>query len=440
MQYLTYSRKITPTDEFRDYVCRDRASLAECRGRGSELFKLRAALRHPTIPPTQQQIGWFNYLRGRLASHKHALAVPHLVTHTLTYSRRGLIGVAHFAAHHSFLDRMERRYLRDLLKERIRVNRTLQKTRHVTWVERDVFGGVTIQMIGGVHIKEGAIMALKSKRKDLEKRRKREAVRRSKSPKTPVKHVGVEIEFCSYASPGELTDAFIEEGLEEFVTLKEDGSVQPETSECECSPCECCNEVHECECGASGQSEDYGHEVCILAPQARVSGIVKRVCKILSDHNAYVNRTCGLHVHLDMRRRDKDQAFKNLVLAYPVLAAMVPRQRRDNDFCNPPSSTSIDTALNYTGRYQAINPHALDQHSTLEVRLHSGTTNHKKIAAWIRVLIKIAEAGDFGNAEIRTLTMLAALVRLPKTLRQYMSKRIEKFSNSVSSQLDENAA
>jgi hypothetical protein len=285
------------------------------------------------------------------------------------------------------------------------------------------------QRIGLVHTKPGSILKYSM---DLKKRR----VLQSKKPTSAVKHVGIEIEFCSASDSDELTEALARAGLDRYVTLKGDGSVIPDSPDCECERCPCpnCGDIHDCECSSS----EFGHEINIIASQRRFAEVVKRVCAVLDAHGAYVNKTCGLHVHLDIRKRDAKTVFANLVRSYPVLAAMVPRQRRQNSFCAAPRTGEFNPNA-YSGRYWAINPDAIETHNTVEVRIHSGTTNAMKIIRWTRLLVAIAECGTLRALQYDAETLFPRL-ELSDTLKSYILSRIEKFRHSVNSDLNERAA
>lgn len=104
-----------------------------------------------------------------------------------------------------------------------------------------------------------------------------------------------------------------------------------------------------------------------------------------------VNDSCGLHVHLDMRNRDKEKAYKSLYKALPYLTSRVDYTRLNNSYCKLNSDNELASfaeALR-NGRYQAINPHSYNKHKTLEVRLKESTLNFREASSWVRDLIDI---------------------------------------------------
>jgi hypothetical protein len=104
-----------------------------------------------------------------------------------------------------------------------------------------------------------------------------------------------------------------------------------------------------------------------------------RIAKVLSGHR--VNKTCGLHLHLDMRGRSMEDVLKIAKKANKWLFALrtfVPESRRDNTYCK--------WGISRNDRYRAVNVCSFDRHQTLEFRLHSGTTDYTKILSWVRLV------------------------------------------------------
>lgn len=251
-----------------------------------------------------------------------------------------------------------------------------------------------------VHTEPGfAIKALKY--------RKTREVFDQKSPKDDSLHVGVEIEFCSKADRAELGSALFDAGLSEYVTLKGDGSVRP-------------------------NSGDNAHELCVVAPQAQVKDVLAKACSVLSQAKAYVNKTTGLHVHLDMRTRDAATCYNNLMAAQNVLYSMLPKSRKDNSYCKPSRGRSWDAARRKSGRYYGINPASYRRHGTIEVRMHSGTVDATKISQWVSILIGIADAPKLGV--IRSASTLITKSGLQRDTAAYIQDRIALFESQHAGQ------
>lgn len=108
---------------------------------------------------------------------------------------------------------------------------------------------------------------------------------------------------------------------------------------------------------------------------------LQKVCDALDKAKVLVNKSCGLHIHLDWRAQHEKivertmlSRFDNNVLS--LVSMLVPEKRRTNTFCQKRISKN---------RYSYINLAARGTHNTIEVRLHSGTTNFTKIKNWIEL-------------------------------------------------------
>jgi hypothetical protein len=314
-------------------------------------------------------------------------------------------------------------YLRNDLKTRIRYIR--QDLNHVETQEKE-YHGVYYSLRGGVHTGEGTFV-------DLIKRAARARVRSDKSPTNSVRHIGVEIEFLSTETQDEIGALLVKANLDRHVTLKTDGSVKDEDADCDGScrdSCECCEcdehcGMDSCECSCDCNCGANGHEICVLATEKDYPRIIASVCKVLSQANAFVNSTCGLHVHLDMRDRDAKRAYRNLVRSQELLYSMVPNSRRTGGYSKPNRDETFDPQSG--NRYRGINPTAYDKHKTIEVRIHSGTTNAIKIVNWVTLLVRIANAKGV-KQPVTNLSNVPKAFRLNAILRSYIETRIKTFN------------
>ena len=128
----------------------------------------------------------------------------------------------------------------------------------------------------------------------------------------------------------------------------------------------------------SDDSDKFGLEVKVLFKLTDYSNLTA-VCKYLNDKGAIVNTDTGLHVHLDARRLvNKEIVIKRFESSLPFLVKMIPQSRQKNTYCRYGASTSE--------RYYMINGTALEKHGTIEIRMHSGTTDLTKIVNWCTLL------------------------------------------------------
>ena len=153
--------------------------------------------------------------------------------------------------------------------------------------------------------------------------------------------------------------------------------------------------------------------------------VLKDLCRELNDRNFYVNRTCGLHIHLDAKDfQGETEKIKRLMLFYlmiePLLFSYLPFSRRKNRYCLPLAEfyheAEIKNAYEITDiekmwyreqsqerienckknrydntRYAGINLHSMLSNNHLEIRHHSGTIDYTKIINWIRLHVRILD-------------------------------------------------
>jgi len=152
---------------------------------------------------------------------------------------------------------------------------------------------------------------------------------------------------------------------------------------------------------------------------------LEKLLDLLNSWGAEVNSTCGLHVHLDMRHLKSKVSVKKraekLLKFLPMLKAMVPKSRIENEFCKLDISS-------FGNRYAAINLESFKKHKTIEVRLHSGTIDKTKIINWCKLLYiiinsKIDKFYDFDY----NITKACKMLKLSQELEFYVRSRIRKF-------------
>lgn len=150
---------------------------------------------------------------------------------------------------------------------------------------------------------------------------------------------------------------------------------------------------------------------------------LESVCKWLKSKRAIVNKTCGLHVHLDARKYT-DKTVKNLAnrfgAALPFLSKMVPESRVNNRYCQ--------NQVSFNDRYSAVNGESYYKHKTLEIRLHTGSTDFDKIRNWVRLLSHIKKSEKLETYKPRKIKTWFAAMGIPEDLRDYVFSRIMKFN------------
>lgn len=139
-----------------------------------------------------------------------------------------------------------------------------------------------------------------------------------------------------------------------------------------------------------------------------------RLAKRIAAYGGSVDRRCGFHVHLDCRdvRRDDVQAlFAWFRATEEIWLACIPPRRRRSDYVQR-------LGEDICGHYQWAN---WTSYQTVEIRLHPGTLNPYKIAAWLRLLIHLwlkmyLRELDDGWRLSRVQAMEAALAQWPPSL------------------------
>ena len=160
---------------------------------------------------------------------------------------------------------------------------------------------------------------------------------------------------------------------------------------------------------------------------------LEALCNVLRELGAEVNKSCGLHVHLDCRdlfeagrlnARKAGLRANRIVNALPVLAEMVPASRRANTYCRLGKSRRPSSS----DRYWAVNTTALSRFKTIEVRLHSGTTSFSKINNWIDLLWLISREPRLTRGKVTDPGALFSRCRgIDASLRDYVVNRIAAF-------------
>lgn len=222
----------------------------------------------------------------------------------------------------------------------------------------------------------------------------------------------------------------------------------------------------------------------ILPPSSndQLEKFIKHVARVSRNAGYKVNKSCGMHIHLDATNigRDVRYVFRLLSTYYaiePVIFAMLPKSRRNNKYALPlrswineakmleltrhplPTiealqmmwykSRNLEQAVRYVrngkydaSRYHAFNLHAFFTHGTIEIRNHHGTLNRMKITNWINLHLMIfdwvqnkfnqnvIDAIFFANDIDNKFRLMCRHFKFPKTLRRYIRKNISKFADN----------
>ena len=263
----------------------------------------------------------------------------------------------------------------------------------------------------------------------------------SKRPPDEFKGLWRSVEFeCIFANENavnEFVRAVRAKGYSKYVTLKKDNSIRTDEDDKHALIKEVCVSY-------KAGDEHILRYVCaaIDSPELRASAGGAR---------AYVNNTCGLHVHFDMRvvpgcatpqeaEKQVKQYGQRLARVVPALKMMLPKSRRQNQFClnvinEIPRAGQALLPANHIDkeRYVFINMKSYRRFETIEVRGHSGTLSADKILNWIALCDKVMTTRirfKSETHEIRNPLDLIKAYKLDEKLSAYVEERFMKFNTA----------
>jgi hypothetical protein len=228
-------------------------------------------------------------------------------------------------------------------------------------------------------------------------------------PKTKDKYLGLEIECFGNISAGRLHYLVYELDLEKYVQIGFDGSVDnPYSGYLD-------DEVSDDYGDDSLLVPDEGYELRVLIKERELSKVLKQLDVLFKRAKLKVDDSCGLHVHFDMRNRNYDACYEKLVKFQTAMYPLVDSSRHYNDYCN---ANEPGNPHHKNQKYRAINGGAYAQHKTIEVRLHHGTMDVKRIESWIKLVLCAINAPAV--PEIKTKKDLLTWKHFNKSLKGYV--------------------
>ena len=174
---------------------------------------------------------------------------------------------------------------------------------------------------------------------------------------------------------------------------------------------------------------------------------VRAVCEALSAAGATVNRSCGLHVHHEVKDidvRSFGRIFRLWYNSQDAINKMVAKSRRDNRHCLPLWDREVEMCEGLTSivrryvryhlgidRYRAINAQSYPKYGTIEIRQHQGTCDAEKILAWVefgQALINFArseaEMLPYGLSPASLLGNLVEHAALSAETAEFLNERV----------------
>lgn len=289
--------------------------------------------------------------------------------------------------------------------------RGIRTQRRVVKQETKVFFGMmAVQKVGGVYLKENSLL------KAYEEMMKTTLETDKKPTDAKATYVGIEIEFIYTGKYDVLKRLLIENKLHKYVCLKNDGSLRA--------------------CHNTGYQ---AKELTLICKTTEVENILKRLDAIFlhPEIDGFANRSCGLHVHLDVRNRNAELVYRNLVRIQNILRGAQPVGRINNVHCKPNTSDTlnkceIEESGGRDNRYWVVNGAAYARHKTIEIRIHEGTTDCESIYNWVTFLDAVAShKEEIPKNELKFAEDLVAKydIEIPIHAIDYVDKRIERYNS-----------
>lgn len=175
----------------------------------------------------------------------------------------------------------------------------------------------------------------------------------------------------------------------------------------------------------------------VVSPILHNLSSLKKVCKVINEAGAQVNKSCGLHIHFGAKDFTIEQwvrIIRNYAAIEAIVDSFMPASRRGDNNCycksivnaaryviGARSMSDIQSAFR-RDRYHKVNVMAYNGHKTIEFRQHSGTTDFAKIEAWINFLRALIEY-SINNEAIINASSIDELPFLTDAQKAYYNNR-----------------
>lgn len=292
-------------------------------------------------------------------------------------------------------------HLLTTLKERRRT------TKEIAPVEKQI-EGQKILLHGGVHQKRNSIL-------DMYGIITKHRVNSDRKPENNENHVGIEIEFICNADREVICAALIKEKLSKYVRIKTDGSLRADDG----------NHVNQ-------GNGIFGWEICVISPENKLKDILTRTMKVINSFASKANDSCGLHVHLDMRNRNKETVYHNFYQCQQLLLGIIPKNRRNNKYCYPASSPNWadrDNGPHDNSHWAGISKSSYNVHNTIEIRFHHGSVDYSEIKNWIDILVKIANYSDKIGQTVNDASQMKEQLQVEDNVVEFIQDRLKRFAS-----------
>lgn len=252
------------------------------------------------------------------------------------------------------------------------------------------------------------------------------------SPKTMDNYVGIEVECWSNHSLTEVRQVIRDYGYNEYIQVGTDSSI-----ECDCHPKTIpyyystwdngryvTSSVEQKVCGCKEI------ELRMLSTESNLKQSLLGLKRVLKDIDAKVNKSCGLHVHLDMRNRSMLQCADKLYNVQELLYHMVHSGRAKGTYARKISKIDSAYELANGDHYNGINTAAFKEHKTIEIRMHEGTVNMLDVYQWCRFLIEVINkdiikpTDDVSIFTVRTKKYIMSRIKMKDDMKDKLAQKI----------------
>ena len=259
--------------------------------------------------------------------------------------------------------------------------------------------GHSVKKSGNVFLTEGTFKLMST----LDKH---DIVTSRKKPTSKSDYIGIEIECMVNVERYELDRLLIENGLHFNCKLVSDCSIYMDDT--------------------SSKRGLNPIEITFIAKRSNYKTKLKKLIDLIHSIDGYVNDTCGLHIHFDMRHKDPREMYKKLINIQPVMFKLVNKSRRNQRYCER-SDDNYDVQYAKCKKYSAINLETLERHNTIEVRLHHGSIDYEEITNWIDLLLVTMDNNHL-RRKVYTVERLCRTLKLDKKMRNHLIRKERKLA------------
>lgn len=275
-----------------------------------------------------------------------------------------------------------------------------RENRFVEAVTKKIGGGLSYQKIGGVLSKPAEFARLNEKYAET-------VIQAAKVPTTSDNYVGIEIEMLSPKTISEMEKLLIQARLHKYVNIGDDASIRTDTD------------------GFNRM------ELRVCLPEHLLESHLKILCDVLRKNDCYANRSCGMHVHIDMRNRDPELCYRNFFRVQDIMMNAQPMSRRKNKYCLPNTQAELTLGeFDDPERRRAINTNSYNKNNmrTIEIRVHEGATKYRDIINWVKFLVGTASLKTDLPGVVSDMSSLRELDYLSEPVLNHLEERIEEYS------------